>query len=375
MLYRYALAAASAAVVAAAPAAPAAASPPAPLINPADVPVNEFTYSVANGAPYLNNLAQAAGKLWLGTAADVPGVEQQDKEYMTILNDTRIFGQITPANDMKWQFTEPQRNNFSYSGGDVSVNIAEDHGKYLRCHNLCWDNENPQWLLDLVSAGVSNKTMVNILQNHIANVVGHWGGRCFSWDVVNEALNGTGGWDAANPFYQVIGPAFFPIAFQAAEKAVKKTRAPIQLVYNDYGIETAGPRGSGALRILGDLKNRGIQVDGVGFESHFEVGGSPSIPQLMEQMNAFIALDLDVYITELDIRFVNVTTQTTAGGFAQQALDYYNVVSACMQVDRCKGITVWDFVDKYSCKYTFPCNFTTQLIFNFRDPLYLRWPG
>ena len=69
----------------------------------------------------------------------------------------------------------------------------------------------------------------------------HWGGRCYSWDVVNEALNGTGGWDQANPFYQVIGPAFFPIAFEAAEKAVKKTKADIKLYYNDYGIELVVP--------------------------------------------------------------------------------------------------------------------------------------
>lgn len=343
MFYRYALAAATAALVAASPV-----TPPTPLIAPDDVPVNEFTYSVANGAPYLNNLAQAAGKLWFGTAADVPGPEQQDQEYMTILNDTRIFGQITPANYMKWMYTEPERNNFSYTGGDVAVDIAEDHGKYLRCHNLCWDNQNPQWLLDLVAAGVSNATMINILQNHISNVVGHWGGRCYSWDVVNEALSGTGGWDTANPFYQVIGPAFFPIAFKAAEKAVKKTKADIQLVYNDYGIESAGARGTGAINALSSLKQAGIQVDGVGFESHFEVGGTPSVAQLVAQMEAFIALDIDVYITELDIRFVNVTTQTTAGGFAQQAQDYYNVISACMQVDRCKGITVWDFVDTYS---------------------------
>lgn len=341
---KLAAAAASVAVVAAAPAV----TPPTPRINPADVPVNEFTSAAANGAPFLNNIAQNAGKLWFGTAADVPGPEQQNLEYMTILNDTRIFGEITPANYMKWLYTEPERNVFDYTGGDVAVNIAEDHGKYLRCHNLCWDNENPAWLNTLVANGVSNATMINILENHIANVVGHWGGRCYSWDVVNEALNGNGGWDAANPFYQVIGPAFFPIAFKAAQKAVKKTKADIKLYYNDYGIETAGARGTGALNAIAALKAQNIQVDGVGFESHFEVGGSPSVAQLVQQMQAFVALDVDIVLTELDIRFVNATSQTTPGGYAQQAQDYYNAISACMQVDRCVGMTVWDFDDQYS---------------------------
>jgi hypothetical protein len=49
----------------------------------------------------LNTLAQENGKIWFGTAADIPGPEQEDLDYMTILNDTGIFGQLTPANYMK----------------------------------------------------------------------------------------------------------------------------------------------------------------------------------------------------------------------------------------------------------------------------------
>jgi len=57
--------------------------------------------SSPTGPPYLNELAQKHGKLWFGTAADIPGPEQQDEGYMSILNDTKIFGEITPANYMK----------------------------------------------------------------------------------------------------------------------------------------------------------------------------------------------------------------------------------------------------------------------------------
>lgn len=64
-------------------------------------PVERRAYPIANGPPYLNDIAIRNGKLWFGTAADVPGVEQENNEYMTILNDTRIFGEITPANYMK----------------------------------------------------------------------------------------------------------------------------------------------------------------------------------------------------------------------------------------------------------------------------------
>lgn len=235
---------------------------------------------------------------------------------MTILNNTKIFGQITPANAMKWEIVEPEQNVFDYSQGDVSVDIAEDHGKYLRCHNLNWDSENPQWLLTGIANGtITAKNAPKILQNHISNVVGHWGGRCFSWDVVNEANNGTGGWDAANPWYQVLGPQYFTLAFKYAEAAANKLTAPIQLIYNDYGIETAGPRATGTMNKIAQVQAAGYRVDGIGFESHFEVGGTPSTAALVSQMEAYIGqLNVDIYITELDIRFVDVTTQATGPG-------------------------------------------------------------
>lgn len=51
--------------------------------------------------PYLSDLAKADGKLWFGTATDIPGPEQQDQNYMSIMTDTDIFGCLTPANYMK----------------------------------------------------------------------------------------------------------------------------------------------------------------------------------------------------------------------------------------------------------------------------------
>lgn len=63
---------------------------------------NASILASALSPPFLNDLARAKGKLWLGTAVDIPGSgEDTDVEYQTILNDTNIFGQLTPANYMK----------------------------------------------------------------------------------------------------------------------------------------------------------------------------------------------------------------------------------------------------------------------------------
>ena len=44
--------------------------------------------------------AKAAGKLYFGSATDNP--ELTDMAYVAILNNTQMFGQLTPGNSMKW---------------------------------------------------------------------------------------------------------------------------------------------------------------------------------------------------------------------------------------------------------------------------------
>ena len=57
-------------------------------------------------------------------------------------------------------------------------------------------------------------------------------------------------------------------------------------------------------------------------------------------------MDLDVAITELDIRmdFANINDDT----IEQQARGYGDVIAACRDTERCVGVTIWDFTDKYS---------------------------
>lgn len=49
----------------------------------------------------LNQLAQAAGKLYFGSATD--NSELSDSAYVAILSNKNEFGQITPGNTQKWQ--------------------------------------------------------------------------------------------------------------------------------------------------------------------------------------------------------------------------------------------------------------------------------
>ena len=82
-------------------------------------------------------------------------------------------------------------------------------------------------------------------------------------------------------------------------------------------------------------------VSRIGFQCHFIVGEVPtSFQSVLEQ---FTALGIEVAITELDIR---MTLPETDALLAQQQKDYQSVVQACMNVEKCVGITIWDWTDK-----------------------------
>lgn len=53
----------------------------------------------------LNQLAQKAGKLYFGTATDTG--ELTNTEYVSILTNTKEFGQLTPANGQKVRSNTP----------------------------------------------------------------------------------------------------------------------------------------------------------------------------------------------------------------------------------------------------------------------------
>ena len=198
------------------------------------------------------------------------------------------------------------------------------------------------------------------MKNHITNVVTHYKGDCYAWDVVNEGkfslLSIRGGHTESNIlctalnedgsyrdsiFYQTIGPAYIPIAFAAAAAA----DPDVKLYYNDYNIESSGSKTTAAQNIVKLVQSYGAKIDGVGLQAHFIVGSTPSQSAQASVLSAYAALGVEIAYTELDIR---MTLPSTDALLAQQKTDYTNTVAACVAEKSCIGITIWDWTDKYS---------------------------
>ncbi|KAJ3995450.1 endo-1,4-B-xylanase A [Lentinula boryana] len=302
-----------------------------PTTPPSTGPTSTASIPPAPTGSNSNALARAAGKLYFGTATD--NSELSDAAYVAILSDNTYFGQLTPANSMKWDATEPEQGVFTFSGGDQIVSQATAHGQIMRGHNCVWYNQLPSWVSN---GGFTAAQLTSIIQNHCGTLVSHYKGKI--WDVVNEPFNDDGTW-RSDVFYNTLGTSYVDIALQAARAADPGAKIYI----NDYNIEMTGAKATSMLNLVKNLKSRGIPIDGVGLQGHFIVGEVPtSLQSIMQQ---FTALGVEVAITELDIR---MTLPATNALLSQQETDYKNVIAACKAVSGCVGVTVWDYTDKYS---------------------------
>ncbi|KAL8299278.1 hypothetical protein RB593_009259 [Gaeumannomyces tritici] len=287
-------------------------------------------------AQMLNKLAKDAGLLYFGTSFN-PG-EVNDAPYYKLASDPNMFGQWTPDNAQKWDATEPSKGRFSYGQADATIGRATQNGQIMRCHTLVWHSQLPGW----VSSGSWNRsTLTDVINSHISNVMGHFKGKCYAWDVVNEALEDNGSY-RNSVFYRVLGDSYFALAFKQAAA----TDPGAKLYYNDYNLEYFPAKADGAVRIAKLVQAAGARIDGVGLQAHMTVGRTPARANLTWTLGKYTALGLDVAYTELDVRIDPLPS--TAGSLAAQGREYEAVVGSCLDVPRCVGITVWGFGDAHS---------------------------
>lgn len=76
--------------------------------------------------------------------------------------------------------------------------------------------------------GFSYEELQEVIETHIANVVGHYAGQCYHWDVVNEAADDSGEW-RSSVFYDTMGTDFLAISFNAAKAADPNAKLYVEL--------------------------------------------------------------------------------------------------------------------------------------------------
>ncbi|KAK8102060.1 glycoside hydrolase family 10 protein [Apiospora sp. TS-2023a] len=301
----------------------------------------------------LDVYAKKAGLKYFGAATDSPGqreragLEASYAQYDAILRDGDEFGSTTATNGQKWLFTEPEQGVFNFTEGDIVTSIAQEQGLIQRCHALVWHSQLAPWV-DNATAQWTPETLSAVIVEHVTNVMEHYRGKCYAWDVVNEALNEDGTY-RDSVFSRVLGgEEFIKLAFHTAAAVEPE----VKLYYNDYNIESPSPKSEGVLRIVRMLQENGIKIDGVGLQAHFVASRPPTLDEQIATINSYGALGVEVAYTELDVRQNTPFNETS---LEWQANAYRDAVGACVQAEACIGITIWDFYDPFSwVPYTFP---------------------
>ncbi|MEU7526693.1 endo-1,4-beta-xylanase [Saccharothrix sp. NPDC042600] len=278
----------------------------------------------SGAAATLAAAAQQSGR-YFGTA--VAANKLGDSTYVGILN--REFDMVTAENEMKMDATEPNQGQFSFGNADRIVNHARNQGKRVRGHALAWHSQQPGWMQNM-----SGSALRQAMLNHVTQVASYYRGKIYAWDVVNEAYaDGTSG-ARRDSNLQRTGNDWIEAAFRAARAADPGAK----LCYNDYNTDNwSHAKTQGVYRMVQDFKSRGVPIDCVGFQAHFN-SGNPVPSNYHTTLQNFANLGVDVQITELDIE----------GSGSTQAQQYQGVVQACLAVSRCTGITVWGIRDSDS---------------------------
>ncbi len=246
------------------------------------------------------------------------------------------FNILTPENAMKWDAIHPQQNTYNFSQADRHVQFAQENGMQVHGHTLVWHNQNPSWL---TSGSWTEATLTSVLYDHIDTVMGHYRGQILVWDVVNEAFNEDGSY-RASLWYNIIGPEYIELAFRRARAADPSAK----LIYNDYNIETINSKSNAVYNMVADFVSRGVPIDGVGFQMHLTSGGL-DYNSFAQNMQRFANLGLEIYITEMDVRYNLPVSQTD---LQNQATIYRNIIDRCLAQPACKALQTWGFTDKYS---------------------------
>jgi endo-1,4-beta-xylanase len=177
-------------------------------------------------------------------------------------------------------------------------------------------------------------------------------GKIFAGDVVNEAfdelqpgkLRSTIWRDQPGIGLAGNGSSYIERCFRWAHEADPQAL----LFYNEAGAEVVNPKSDAIYAMVRDFRQRGVPIDGVGFQMHIEKLRA-DVASISANIKRFTALGVEVHITEMDVALpVDPNGNPRFEDLQLQADIYREVSTACLSHPGCTAIQTWGFTDKYS---------------------------
>lgn len=239
------------------------------------------------------------------------------------------FNSLSPENDMKWQFVEPQEGIFDFEGLDRLAAFGKANDMQVKGHGLISGCCNPDYLVSKVNDPVAFRAA---MVNHFNTIMKRYKNKMDRWDVVTEALETMGGGLQHNDFYNALGPGYIADAFRIAHDADPKAK----LFLNENLVESLPGKRQELYDLVSGLVADGVPINGVALQMHETLEGPPP-GAITEMTNFFHGLGLEVSIAELDVHTYDPVSQ---------AKIYGDIVTEALNAG-IKEISVWGFTDKH----------------------------
>ena len=229
----------------------------------------------------------------MGVALNTNQVAGNDSLALGIIK--QHFNSIVAEDCMKSETIHPEEDVYNFGPADEFVQFGEDNNMFIVGHCLIWHSQLSPWFcVDEEGNNVSPEVLKQRMKDHIYTIVGRYKGRIQGWDVVNEGINDDGTYRNSK-FYQILGEEYIPLAFQYAHEADPDA----ELYYNDYSMFVPSRR-DGVIKMVKNLKDRGLRIDAIGMQGHY-VMGSPTPEEVEESIIKFGELGTKVMFTEFDM--------------------------------------------------------------------------
>jgi endo-1,4-beta-xylanase len=254
----------------------------------------------------------------------------------------------TPELHMKWNSLSSQPGVYDFENADKLVAFCSTNRITLRGHTLVWHDALPAWVAPQLTA----KTGPAIMTSHIRKVAGHFAGKLYSWDVVNEVLDpGSRRPDGLRdtPWLQKCGTNYIELAFR--ETAAADPNA--LLVWNENYLEVSNGFGHAKrlamLALLDGMLARGVPIHGIGLEAHLR--GDQAAVLGDESYEAFLGelarRGMKIFITELDVQDVSLPADAGIRDRAVAGI-YSRFLGASLRQPAVKGIVTWGLADCFT---------------------------
>lgn len=296
----------------------------------------DFTLTVkdANGNPLKNCDVAITLKhhdfKWGSALAFLPTISDDEAWYRNTA--ATYFNDAVFENDFKWQNMESVNGNVNYTNVDRYLDWGKETQVQFRGHTLIWGGKqssppNSFWMTPSWLWNVSKDSAYSLIERRIRRDVGHYKGKIFEYDVVNEPIH-------EGALATWLGDSLYVKAFKWAKQADPNAA----LYINDYD-NIDGTTTSMYKSFISYLLSKNAPVEGIGVQCHLQsLIDWQSIKQRIDYLGD---LGLPIKITEFDMNVQSIGLTE-----AQQASEYAKMMRIAFSHPDVEGFLFWGFWDR-----------------------------